>query len=34
MYVTGGITNEGYSSEVWKYYLNTKQWQQGQVYHK
>jgi hypothetical protein len=31
MYVTGGITNKGYSSEVWKYNLDTKQWQQGQV---
>ena len=31
MYVTGGITDKGYSSEVWKYNLDTKQWQMGQV---
>ena len=31
MYVTGGITNKGYSSEVWKYDLDTSQWQQAQV---
>ena len=31
MYVTGGITNKGYSSEVWKYDLDTNQWQQAQV---
>ena len=31
MYVIGGITNEGYSSEVWKYDVDSKQWQKGQV---
>jgi hypothetical protein len=34
MYVTGGITSKGYSSEVWKYNLDTKQWQMGQVHQR